>query len=577
MQRRRIPLSVLTLLLLLAGLTASVKAQAVYGSLIGTVTDSNGAAVAGATVSVTDLTKNVTTTAQTNEAGNYTLTHLIPARYRVKVEAQGYKSSIQEVDVRADIAARTDIALEVGLVSEQVTVTAEAQQLSLKTDRADVATTFSGQQLQELPVFNRNFTAIVLRTPGTQQLSWQHAASENPQGSIQTMVNGQHFSGTGFQLDGTDNRDPILGIIVINPPLESANEAKVTTQNFDAEFGMATAGVVTAQTRSGSNEPHGSAFMFRRNDLLQARDPFSQSVPDRVTGKILPESLWSQFGGTFGWKLKKDKNFIFGDYQGTRSKEGASVLTTVPTQFVRDAVLAGRDVNLSQYPRQIFDPLTGNQATGEGRVPFAGNIIPANRISPQARALLALIPSPNNGTGINDNFSASGTDVFDGDQFDVRDDHFWSDNLHLFGRYSFAQFNRTKPGAFGSLVGGPGLSGARFAGTSDVRNQSIAAGFDYTLSPRTIMDFRFGFFRYRVAVLPRPPAYRALTLTTSSPPVCRFLIYREQVASNSVLPLIRTAATAHSTSRNSSSSLLPIGALSGATTPTRPARIFVIP
>src|SRR4030095_9839499 len=132
--RRRIPLSVLTLLLLLAGLTASVKAQAVYGSLIGTVTDSNGAAVAGATVSVTDLTKNVTTTAQTNETGNYTLTHLIPARYRVKVEAQGYKSSIQEVDVRADIAARTDIALEVGLVSEQVTVTAEAQQLSLKTD-----------------------------------------------------------------------------------------------------------------------------------------------------------------------------------------------------------------------------------------------------------------------------------------------------------------------------------------------------------------------------------------------------------------------------------------------------------
>src|SRR4029453_17667841 len=234
MQRRRIPLAVFTLLVLLGGLTASVKAQAVYGSIIGTVTDPQGGAVAGATVSVTDLTKNQTTTAKTNEEGNYTVTHLIPGRYRVKIEAQGYKTSNQEVDVRADIAARTDIALEGGLVSEQVTVTAEAQQLSLKTDRADAATTFSGQQLQELPVFNRNFTAIVLLTPGTQQLSWQHAASENPQGSIQTMVNGQHFSGTGFQLDGTDNRDPILGIIVINPTLESANEAKVTSQNFDA-------------------------------------------------------------------------------------------------------------------------------------------------------------------------------------------------------------------------------------------------------------------------------------------------------------------------------------------------------
>ena len=125
-------------------------------------------------------------------------------------------------------------------------------------------------------MLDRNFTKFLLLTPGTQQLQWQHAASENPQGSTQTMVNGQHFSGTNYQLDGTDNRDPILGIIVINPTLESVGETKITSQNYDAEFGLAVAGVVSVQTRSGSNSLRGSAFEFFQNDALQARNPFTQ-------------------------------------------------------------------------------------------------------------------------------------------------------------------------------------------------------------------------------------------------------------------------------------------------------------
>jgi len=161
------------------------------------------------------------------------------------------------------VATTTDVALEIGAVTETVTISSEAIELSLKTDRSDVATSFDQRQIQELPTFDRNFTKFLLLSPGTQQLpGWQHAASENPQGSTQTMVNGQHFSGTSYQLDGTDNRDPILGIIVINPTLESVTQAKVTTQNYDAEFGQANAGVVTAQTRSGSNDPHGSVFLF---------------------------------------------------------------------------------------------------------------------------------------------------------------------------------------------------------------------------------------------------------------------------------------------------------------------------
>lgn len=496
----KLPLLLLGLLLI-TGLSYRTVAQAVYGGISGTVTDEKAATIVGATVTITDLTKNVTKTVATNESGNYEVRSLIPGKYQIKVEQQGYKSSVQEVEVRADVTSTTDVVLEVGAVTEIVTVSSETLDLTLKTDRADVSTSFTAKQLTELPIFNRNFTEVLLASPGTQKLAWQHAASENPQGSTQTMVNGQHFSGTSYQLDGTDNRDPILGIIVINPTLEGISEAKVTTQNFDAEFGMATAGVVTAQTRSGSNDPHGSAFMFRRNDILQARDPFSQSVPDPVTGRILPESLWSQFGGSFGWRLLKDKSFIFGDYQGTRSKEGASVRTTVPILAARQPNAAGF-FDLSAYlPRLIYDPLTGDPVTGQLRLPFAGNLIPAARVPEQARRLLNLFPVPN-GPGINDNFSASGTDNFDADQFNIRGDHYWSKDLHLFARYSFAKYQRTKPGAFGELLGGPGLSGARFAGTSKVRNQSWAAGFDYVVGPTVLTDFRFGYFKYKVDVLP---------------------------------------------------------------------------
>ena len=488
----KLPLLVLTLLLI-GGASYEAYAQAVYGSISGTITDPQGASVVAATVTVTNIAQNVTTTAKTNDSGFYEVTHLIPGTYQVKIEQQGYKTAVQEVVVKADVVANADVRLEVGALAETVTIT--SVDLSLKTDKSDVATTFNQRQVQELPTFDRNFTRFVLLSPGTQQLpGWNHAASENPQGSLQTFVNGQHFSGTSFQLDGTDNRDPILGIIVVNPTLESVTETKITTQNYDAEFGQATAGVVTAQTRSGSNDPHGSAFMFRRNDLTQARDPFTNVVPDPVTGRILPDSVWSQFGGSFGYKIVKDKNFIFGDYQGTRSKEGGSVKTTVPS-------LLARKGNFSEYPVQIFDPASGDPVTGLGRVAFAGNIIPDARISQQAKNLLANIPLPNL-PGIINNFSTSGQDVFNGDQFDVRDDQYVGSNLHIFGRYSFARFERTKPGAFGFDIGGPDLSGARFAGSSKVRNQSLALGFDYTWSSNVVTDFRVGYFRYRVNVLP---------------------------------------------------------------------------
>ncbi|HEX7087602.1 MAG TPA: TonB-dependent receptor [Vicinamibacterales bacterium] len=467
-------------------------AQAVYGSISGTVVDESGAVLPGVTITITSLERKTVDTVVTNEAGFFLRERLLPGTYEVKAELASFKTAIvPEVVVRVDTQTPLSFRLEVGAIAETVEVTGGSP--LLKTDRADVATTFDERQLTDLPVVDRNFTKFILLTPGTQQLGWQHAASENPQGSVQTMVNGQHFSGTGYQLDGTENRDPILGIIVINPNLDAIGESKITSQNYDAEFGQAIAGVVSVQTKSGSNEFRGSAFEFWQGDKFQARNPFSQALPDPLTGRFIPETSKHQFGGTFGGPISRNRTFFFGAYQGQRQTQGGSRLLTVPTA-------AARTGDLSAYGIDIFDPASG--ARPEDRVQFPGNVIPQNRLSPQALALLNLIPLPNapgveNGT--RENYIASGSETFDGNQFDVRIDHRLSADANLFGRYSLADYLRDGPTAFGQ-GGGPEF--VSLGGVSDVRNQSLAFGYDRTLSPTLLADFRFGWFRYDVDVLP---------------------------------------------------------------------------
>jgi len=370
--------SLLSLLLgLLLFLPMQSFGQAVYGSIFGTVTDPTGAVVPNAKVTVTNVRKGASETVTTDAAGNYSVTHLIPDTYQVKVESQGFQTAVSEnVQVSADTSAKFDAALKTGAQTETVQVTAEAPQL--KTDRADVATIFNERSLEQLPTFNRNFTNFLLLSPGTTKMGWSHASSENPQGSQQIFVNGQQFAGTAYELDGTDNQDPILGIIVVNPNLDSVSETKITSQNYDAEFGKAIAGIVTAQTKSGSNSFHGSAFEFRRSDALQARDPFTQFQKDPITKRFIPSTLWNQFGGSVGGPVLKDMLFFFGDYQGTREKTGNSFFETVPTNLVRSTCLSGQACNLSEYlnggQNQIYQPGT--------TTPFAGNIIPAGQISP---------------------------------------------------------------------------------------------------------------------------------------------------------------------------------------------------
>ena len=285
-----------------------------------------------------------------------TLRSPTPWIYEVKVEKAATTGSLG-VLLSPD-AKQSDVRTRSRRHQRTVTVTAATGQL-LKTDRADVATTFETRQVTDLPILDRNFTKLILLTPGSQQLQWQHAASENPQGSTQIMVNGQHFSGTGYQLDGTENRDPILGIIVtteIRGDWRNQDHRRI----IDAQFGQAIRRKAGRCRPNGHQRIHGASSSSGRKDGLQARNPFTQFQKDPLTGQFIPGSLKNQFGGSIGGPIIKDKFFYFGDYQGTRSKIGGSRLLTVPTVAARTGDLSGYGVN-------IFDPQSGLQ--------FPGNII----------------------------------------------------------------------------------------------------------------------------------------------------------------------------------------------------------
>lgn len=488
---------------LLFGVISNANAQQVFGRIFGTVTDATGGAVQNAKVTVTDQAKGTQFNATTNESGNYEFNQLIPGTYGVSIEEAGFaKQQFKNISVLVDAAARIDAALQPGNVTQTVEVTAAVP--TLQSDRADVQTTFTAQQLVDLPSLGRNAQALELLSPGTSRIGFAHAASEDPQGSAQIEVNGQHFSGTGYQLDGTENQDPILGIVVINPNIDSLAEQKISSQDYDAEFGYAGAGIQNASTKSGTNQFHFSAFEYLRNNSPGfqdfGRDPFADA-----SGHA-PNLVYNQFGGSLGGALIKDKLFYFGDAELIRQAFGGSVLTTVPTALARMG-------NFSQYSAAsaqniIYDPNTGVQTPGPtlglGRTAFPNNTIPTNRLSQPALNFLNYFPLPNlvNANPLLPNYAASGSGSFDANKFDTREDYFLDEKTTIFGRYSNQQFARSAVGAFGNLAGGPAFNNVSFAGNSYVRNQSIAIGVTHTFTPTLVNEFRFGYMKYNVKTTP---------------------------------------------------------------------------
>jgi len=513
LQLVRRALSLATIILFV---TTLAFAQATSGNIAGTIDDATGAALPNANVTITDLDRGTVYHLQSSGDGNFSQTHLLAGHYQVTVESPGFGTFTANATVEVDATTPLSVKLTPANVRTTVEVT-DATPL-LTTDRAEIATTLTSGQVEQLPVLDRNITNLLLVIPGTHLNTWQHSAAENPQQGIQANVNGQFFTANGFLLDGTENQSAILGIAVVNPNIDSLQEFKVSTSNFEAEFGAASGALIQATTKSGTNQWHGSAFEFLRNNITNATDEF--------TG-INPALRWNQFGGSVGFPILKDKLFGFFDYQGTRRRTGGSVLTTVPTQAERTGdlsallgnyICANGSVSASacanpamvtttegtSVPAQagmVFDPKTGNPTTGSGREVYSQNgqvnVIP---VAAPMQKLLSLVPLPNNGAGIFNNYISDGVQRFDTDQYDGRVDYNLSTKTHIFSRYTLADFNNYSPAAFGAAGGGP--TAFSFSGDSIDRNQSLALGLDHTFGPTLVADARFGFYRYRIRVQP---------------------------------------------------------------------------
>jgi outer membrane receptor protein involved in Fe transport len=471
------------------------NAQTVTGSLVGHVEDASGAAVPGARVVATDIDRGNTRETVTNDEGNYTISSMEPGNYRVEVEQEGFKKFIREsAEVRINTTVRVDAALEIGGLSETIEVSGE--QPLLKTDRGDISAQITADQVSNLPLGpDRNYQNVLDTIPGATESEAVGSGFGNPNGSITNRINGQNERNNNFQLDGTiNNQTNVISQTNIVPPPEAIEVVDVSTNSYDAEQGSATGAAINVQIKSGTNDFHGSAFAYNVNSAFKARN--SLSTLDKTQTNL------TQFGFTLGGPIRKNKTFFFADYNGGRDRRGQNTLLSVPT-------LAMRNGDFSASSTRIFDPATGT-ASGANRIQFANNIIPASRISPIAKAILARIPLPNR-PGLTNNYETSGTFLQDRDAFDVKINHTFSDSTNGFVRYSFFNANTEDRPVFGDL-GGPNSAGGATAAVGPSRNQSLAANLTHTFSPTLVTEFRLGMVRAHITGEPPSQADLAAEL-----------------------------------------------------------------
>jgi hypothetical protein len=466
------PFLPLSILFLLFSAVSSGFAQATSGGLSGFVRDPAGAAVPSAQVTITDLDRGAVYTVVTTSDGQYSRSQLPNGRYNVQITAKGFKTALQkDIIVDIDRDTRMNVTLQPGEVQESVTVEANEAPV-LNADRPEISTTITASQLNQLPMLSQNVTTLELLSPGTVHNNYSIAAQENPQGGQANNTNGLLFGFTNRQIDGADDMDAVLGIQVVNPPPDSLDQMKVTTSNYDAEFGRAAGSFVQYATKSGTNSFHGDAFEFLRNNYFDARNPYTESSVNHQPQQPLRFNL---FGGSFGGKVIPNKLFIFGTYQGQRQRIGSAFVTSVPTAAERAGDLTG----------------------------IGGPILPAGAISPVASNLLALIPQPNAGVvGGVGRFIGGGSVKFDTDQYDARLDWIIGGKDRLFFRYDGFFSTINTPAVFGPIAGGPSVFPAFGPGSSRGRNQSGTANLNHVFSPTLLLNLRASYLRYQIDVLP---------------------------------------------------------------------------
>ena len=450
-------------------------AQALYGSLTGAISDSTGAAVPGATVTIKDENTGLELNGVTDETGTYTIRNITGGTYTMKAVLQGFKEFVQTgIPITAGSIVRINGKLEVGTLSESVTVTTEA--VILKTDKADISTDLRPEDVTNLPLNQyRNYQYLMNLVPGATPPEFQNAQTDTPARSLSVNVNGTNRNNNVTRIDGAASINVWLphhaGYVA---PVETIENVNISTNSFDSAQGMTGGAAAVVQTKSGTNTFKGSAFFFRQQDELNARRGYFD--PAKV------DSSTSIMGGTAGGPVRRNKLFYFGSWERNAERQGIFSTYNVPTAKMRQGDFS--EVLALNPSFRIWDPATGT-SDGRNRTFFEGAIIPANRISQVARNIQALYPAPNaagTSNGLLENAKIPRNPKADRDNYDFKVNWNRTTAHQIWGKFSMmkAKVFDLFYIPFDEAGGGP------------TRTMVFTGGQTWTLTPTLLFDASVG-------------------------------------------------------------------------------------
>lgn len=462
----------------------TLYAQVDRGGIAGTVKDTSGAIVPGASVTVTNTGTQQTTRLTSDSSGNFLATNLPVGQYVVTFEKQGFRRVVHSnITVSVNLTTRVDTVLQVGQVSQSVEVSAAPP--LIQSESSSLGTVESQRRIVDLPLNGRNFIALAYLGPGANT----GAPGSNVSGGVfedvraneALSVNGLNVSQNNYLLDGVDNNEWGLGGVVALPPPDAIQEFRTEENAMSAEFGRGGA-AVNIVLKSGTNQIHGNLWEFVRNDKLDARNFFDDTRP---------AFRRNQFGGSLGGPIVKDKLFIFGDYQGTRIRQGQTYLSTVPTALERNG-------NFSELGTLLYDPYSTDPNTGARTLlnPSDPYVIPSGSINAVGQNVVNLYPLPNR-PGVVNNYLLNPKYTQDEDSTDIRVDLPWRSQDQLFGHYTFDDVRARTPGPLGPLGG---TECCPSNGTN--KSQNAAIGWTHTFSPTMLGVVTGAWERYLVKANP---------------------------------------------------------------------------
>lgn len=454
--------AVLTFLLLLMGVSG-LRAQAITGTILGSVMDSSGAVLPGVSIVAVNIGTNQTRTTITNESGNFSLPSLQTGTYRVEAELPGFKKEIRNgVTIQVDQRARIDFAMVVGQVTEQLEVNAEAP--LVQTDDSSIGAVIDFRKVMELPLNGRQFESLVQLVPGA--VTPAQGSHLGNRGGFNIAGMDEHYN--SFFLDGIDNVDPIIRNFSFRPSVDLIQEFKVQESGYNAEFGRNAGAVVNVTTKSGTNDFRGAAWEFLRNDHLDARNYFAP------VGTAKPPLIKNQFGATLGGPIVKNKTFFFLAYEGARAKIGTSRRASVPTDNERAGIMRG----------VVNDPTTGQ--------PFPGNTIPVARFNKLSAAVLQFWPRANLAT-TGGNRAEVANRIDDANDISFKVDHQLFASTRMAARYSYSVARVLD--AFRNETGA-GVNLGAFGQIADRLRTNVGLSFTTVKGQGFVNELRFGYNRF---------------------------------------------------------------------------------